>query len=277
MPPISIHCLQGRLLPPVAGRIQAFPGREWERELSLAPTAGIDGIEWIYEVREEDVNPLRDGPGVQMLRAACARHAVVVESLCADWFFDYPLKTDRAGPERLRQLIGRAAAAGIRRVVVPCVDGSSIDSGTAEDAVVRAVSGSLDAAQAGRVELHLETDLPPERFATLLARLDHELVKANYDTGNSAALGWEATEEWAAYGERIGSVHIKDRLRGGGTVPLGDGCAELDLVFALLREHRWSRPLVLQVARGPMGKEVDWVRAAADQVRRLWAGEVAWA
>jgi sugar phosphate isomerase/epimerase len=41
-------------------------------------------------------------------------------------------------------------------------------------------------------------------------------------------------EEFAAYGERVGSFHIKDRVRGGKTVPLGQG----DTDFASLRAAR---------------------------------------
>ena len=38
------------------------------------------------------------------------------------------------------------------------------------------------------------------------------MIKVNYDSGNSASLGYDPTDEFAAYGERVGSVHIKDRV-----------------------------------------------------------------
>ena len=61
----------------------------------------------------------------------------------------------------------------------------------------------------------------------------------NYDTGNSSGLGYVAREEFAAYGERIGSIHIKDRLRkpDGSVVtkPLGEGSADFEDVFASIR------------------------------------------
>jgi hexulose-6-phosphate isomerase len=82
----------------------------------------------------------------------------------------------------------------------------------------------------------------------------------NYDSGNSASLGYEVTRELAAYGTRIGSVHIKDRIHGGGTVPLGTGDADLPALFSGLAGLRYEGDYVLQVARGSDGNEVEWAR-----------------
>jgi hexulose-6-phosphate isomerase len=260
--------MQGRLSPPVDGRIQAFPAGRWRDELASARAAGVSGVEWIYEVAREEYNPLGDDAGVVEVRAACVEHGVTLESLVADWFMDRPLLEDPSPrAEKLRSLAARAAAAGIRRIVVPFVDASSLGGpGGAERLapVIRDVADAVD------VELHLETDLAPGDFARLLERVDHPRVLANYDTGNSAALGYDPHEELAAYGDRIGSVHLKDRVRGGGSVTLGDGDADLPAVFSLLRARGWSRPLVLQVARGVPGDEVAKTAHDAERVRRLW-------
>jgi L-ribulose-5-phosphate 3-epimerase len=128
----------------------------------------------------------------------------------------------------------------------------------------------LPAAEAANVELHLETDLGPADFAALLARVGHPLLRVNYDTGNSASLGYDPAEEVAAYGELIASVHVKDRVRGGGTVPLGEGHARIREQLGLLRKRGYSGDLVLQVARGRDGDEVELARRNAQAVRELW-------
>ena len=115
------------------------------------------------------------------------------------------------------------------------------------------------AANAG-VELHLETSLGPDDFAALLARLPHPMLKANYDSGNSSSLGYDVRCELAAYGPRIGSVHIKDRVRGGGTVPLGQGDADIPTLLSGLAAIAYRGDFVLQVARGTAGEEVTWAR-----------------
>ncbi len=267
---IEIHCMQGRLVPPEDGRIQAFPQTAWELELALAPAAGIDGIEWIYESYGELENPLSSPEGRAQLLELSSRHAVAIRSVCADWFMDHPLARDDSAAERLHWLAGVATETGIERVVVPCVDQSRLRDDGDADALVRAITESIGFLTEAGVEVHIESDLAPEPFARLLDRLDHPLVRANYDTGNSASLGYDPREEWEAYGARIGSVHVKDRVRGGGTVPLGEGDADLDTVFDLMIARGWDRPVVLQVARGPEGEEVAWVRAAAERVRALW-------
>ena len=60
-------------------------------------------------------------------------------------------------------------------------------------------------------------------------------------------------------------------MRGGGTVPLGEGDARIETVFDLLHELGWDRPLVLQAARGPEGREAETVARQADLVRGLWS------
>ena len=133
------------------------------------------------------------------------------------------------------------------------------------DAIVHDVAMFLlhppqpEAAAAG-VELHLEMSFAPARFAALLARLP-DAVRVNYDSGNSASLGFHPDEEFAAYGERIGSVHVKDRVRGGTTVPLGTGSVDMPAFFSGLRRIRYGGDIILQVARSEEGREVEWARA----------------
>ncbi len=110
------------------------------------------------------------------------------------------------------------------------------------------------------MELHLETALGPDRFASLLARLPHSFLKVNYDSGNSASLGFDPAEEIAAYGERIGSVHIKDRIRGGGTVPLGSGNANIASLLSHLFRIGYKGDFVMQIARAEPGMELEWIR-----------------
>jgi L-ribulose-5-phosphate 3-epimerase len=86
--------------------------------------------------------------------------------------------------------------------------------------------------------------------------MPHHYLKVTYDAGNSAALGYRPQEEFAAYGARIGSVHIKDRKCGGGTVVLGTGDTDFSAVFSGLKALHYTGDFILQVARGVPGHEV---------------------
>ena len=260
-----IAIMQGRLVPPDRASIQSFPRDRWRDEFALAADAGLDAIEWIYDVHGADVNPLGTDAGVAEMLALSRRTNVAVASLCADYFLDRPLirvDADTAAGlvSHLRWLIERCAAYGIARLVLPFVDASRIATPDDERRVLDVLARVLPACEKTGLELHLETSLAPAVFASLLARVPHPLVRANYDSGNSASLGYDVRSELAAYGSRIGSVHVKDRIRGGGTVPLGTGDADLAALFSELAALGYTGDYVLQVARGAVGEEVEWAR-----------------
>jgi hexulose-6-phosphate isomerase len=110
------------------------------------------------------------------------------------------------------------------------------------------------------MKLHLEMAHGPAEYAALLNRLPHPMLMVNYDSGNSASLGHNMRDEFAAYGPRIGSVHIKDRVRGGSTVPLGTGDADIPGMLEALVELRYAGDFVMEVARGEPGRETELAR-----------------
>lgn len=271
---LKLGIMQGRLVPPEAGRFQSFPRERWRDEFPLAATAGLDTIEWIYDAYGEDVNPLSTGSGRMELARLTKVHGVLVQSVCADWFMDYPLigvaESVRAQRwQRLAWLMSVCAPLGITRIVVPFVDASAIRNADDIDAVAEGLNGLVPLIEQTGVEIHLETALAPPAFAALLARVDHDGVRVNYDSGNSASLGFQPAEEFAAYGKRVGSVHIKDRRLGGGTVPLGLGDTDFDSLFAALEENAYRGDFILQVARGEQGEELSWTVGNVLRVRKM--------
>jgi L-ribulose-5-phosphate 3-epimerase len=257
--------MQGRLLPPSDGCFQCFPKEQWRDEFVLASQAGLDAIEWIYDSPGESENPLATDNGLAEILQLSEKSDIAVVSLCADYFMEFPLaKAGAAEREKrinkLLWLLDRCKLARIRRVVLPFVDSSRIDSDAEEAQAVQVLRRVLGHAERADIELHLETSLDPERVNSLLAKLPHPCLKVNYDSGNSASLGYDVREEIAVYGNRIGSVHIKDRVRGGGTVPLGTGNAEIPVLFSQLHEIGYNGDFVMQIARGEPGKELAWIR-----------------
>jgi hexulose-6-phosphate isomerase len=262
---MKLAIMQGRLVPPETGRFQSFPRTRWRDEFSLAAAAGLDSIEWIFDAYGEDMNPIGTTDGVREVRGLSERHGVSVESVCADWFMDFPLTdldhgTSGARWQRLAWLMHKSASLQINRIVVPFVDASAIRTPAQVQAVVDGIRSLGDLIDRTNVELHLETSLSPGEFADLLAHTPHPGVKVNYDSGNSASLGYRPSDEFRAYGARVGSVHLKDRRLGAGTVPLGEGDTDFDGLFASLAKVRYRGDFVLQVARGTAGDELEWAR-----------------
>lgn len=268
--PIGI--MQGRLSPPENGRFQSFPRESWQNEFIRARDAGLAYIEWIYDDYGASANPIATAHGRKRIIELSSEHGVKVPAICADWLMDYPLvRCSTSERQQREQMLGRLVhwAAEIKafRVVLPFVDASSMRSMSEKETVVRLLKNASHVAGSLGVELHLETDLNPEDFVAFLSRIDDPNVKVNYDSGNSSGLGYCAEEEFAAYGDRIGSIHIKDRLRHpDGTVetrPLGQGSADFCDVFAGVRKIGYTGGFTLQVARGTDGDEVNWAKQQA--------------
>lgn len=273
-----IGIMQGRLLPPVDNRIQCFPREHWAKEFELAAQANLDCIEWIYDLYGVDVNPLSTDEGIEQMKSLSRQYNVQVLSVCADYFMDRPLVRASASEmaERLALmdwLLGRGHMLGVNRMVLPFVDASRIDTDTEFDSVCATLTRILPTAEKNGIEVHLETSLTPGRFAELLARLPHPMLKANYDSGNSSSLGYRPREEFAAYGTRVGSVHIKDRVLGGSTVPLGTGDADFQALADSLNTIRYAGDFILQVARETHGNEVAWAKQNRDFVWKHFVGK----
>ena len=271
----SIGIMQGRLVPPEDLRIQSFPRESWAEEFELAALAELDALEWIYDVYGADLNPLATDNGVAQIKELSVRHGVTVNSLCADYFMENPLirANSRELHERLDMLIwllGRCQCLGMQRIVLPFVDASEIRTDSELDQAVEVLGRVLPAAHEGAIEIHLETSLSPVRFAELLDRLPDPYLKVNYDTGNSASLGYLPRDEFTAYGQRVGSVHIKDRVLAGGSVPLGTGHVDFAAVFDNLRALRYSGDFILQVARHAPGDEVAWAKRNRAFIKERW-------
>lgn len=272
---LPIGVMQGRLVPREEGRFQSFPAQRWRDEFANARAAGIACIEWIYEEPNEDKNPLRTDEGLAEMRRLSAETGVNVWSICADYYMTRRIvtaegKADNGAVEHLSWLLERAAKLGATYVVIPFVDSSSLKTQIERDAMPGALGCLLPKAAKLGVELHLETDLPPEAFTALLERVGHSHLKANYDIGNSASLGFDPGVELTLLGPWLGSVHVKDRKRRGGTVPLGTGDADLPTALRKIRDANFARWFILQVARGEEGKEVPWCVSSREYVEHLW-------
>lgn len=267
----KIGIMQGRLSPPVGGRIQAFPGDGWEEEFRKAATLGFGEIEFIFEAPDWEKNPLCTEKGLERIRKISAEIGVKVNYVCADYFMEKPFfrvsdRDRKQSVKMLKRLIEQCASIGIKGVEIPLVDNSRIETGEEAVLFTESLEECLPVAEAGNIRLLLETSLNPDDFRQLVEKIGHHLVRANYDTGNSASLGYNPREEIWKLATWIDNVHIKDRKLGGGTVPLGEGNADFDAVFETLGTAHYRGSFILQAARG--GDEVEVAQKYLAFVRR---------
>ncbi|TSC98577.1 MAG: xylose isomerase-like TIM barrel [Candidatus Peregrinibacteria bacterium Greene1014_49] len=258
---IRLAIMQGRLSPPEDGRIQCFPRLSWQKEFSRAVEAGIPAIEWIDDTYGADINPLRTEEGIKELQKLMKQHGVNIPSICADTFMEQPLVrcTEAQRQERLKlleHLFRQAKLLGAHHIGIPLLDNSALKNLQEIDEAATALLSIIPILEELQMELHLETSLSPKEFPILLWKLPHPLIKVTYDTGNSASLGYDPHEEFSVYGSRIGSVHIKDRKRGGGTVELGMGDTDFEGVAEELKKIELKGLYTLQAARKEANQEI---------------------
>jgi L-ribulose-5-phosphate 3-epimerase len=269
----KIGFMQGRLCDRVDGKIQAFPWRDWESEFPAAAAIGLHLMEWTLDQDRLYENPLMTADGQERIRGLCREHGISVRTLTGDCFMQAPFwkvaGEDRTNLQRDFLAIGSACAqVGIHMMVVPLVDNGRLDTSEQEDVLVRYLLEQEPFLTEHNLQVIFESDFHPAELARFIDRLPAQQFGINYDIGNSAALGLNPSEEFAAYGARVVNVHIKDRVLGGTTVPLKTGSADFDAVFAALSRQGYQGNFILQTARAIDGNHADVLRNYRDMTRR---------
>lgn len=251
---MKIGYMQGRLSPLVDGKIQAFPWDHWQSEFPAAQKLGIDAMEWTLDQEGLYKNPLMSEAGQREIQSLCEKHKVSIPSLTGDCFMQAPYwkhvgESRRSLQNDLKNIIQSCSNLGIKFIVVPLVDAGSIESAEQEEVLLNHLEEITPFLKACNVQIVFESDLEPQPLKEFIAKLPEDSFGINYDSGNSAALGYNPTEEFSAYGDRVLNVHIKDRLLGDTTVALGAGNTDFDAVFKGLASINYKGNLILQTAR----------------------------
>jgi L-ribulose-5-phosphate 3-epimerase len=260
-----IGFMQGRLSPQVNGKIQAFPWENWRLEFSAAEAIDMDLMEWTLDQEGLHSNPLLTADGQAEIRALAAKHGVKIQSLTGDNFMHAPFyKAEGAARaallEDLRAILRACAAVGIRYALIPLVDAGRLENEEQEKDLLNGLEEVTPYLRENKMKILFESDFPPVKLAAFIAKLPADSFGINYDIGNSASLGFKPAEELTAYGERVDNVHVKDRVLGGTTVPLGTGSADFPTVFKMLHQAGYKGDFILQTARAADGDHSGAIR-----------------
>ena len=253
-----IGFMQGRLSAMVDGKIQAFPWNEWREEFPRACALGLTRIEWTIDQERLRENPLNTAPGQNEIIELSRRHGLQPTSLTGDCFMQAPFwkadgETRKSLIDDLDLVLRSCSTLGIKFVVIPLVDNGRIENAAQTETLFRVLLDRATSLSKQGVRIVFESDLPPAPLADFIEKFPREMFGINYDSGNSAALGYDAAEEIPAYASRILNVHVKDRLLGGTTVPLGTGAADLAKTIRLIERSGYRGQYILQTARAADG------------------------
>lgn len=244
--------MQGRLSKSYDNKIQSFPVSSWKQEFEKASKFGFEAIEWIFD--EYEPNPILSSEGILEINSLCKKHNIRVNSICADYFMTKKLfHESQSNLEKnikiLKELILQSTKLEISCIEIPLVDSSSLKTAKDKLGLKNSLDKVIPIAEKNNVIIVLETDLMPLDFKSLLLEFDHPNIMANYDSGNSASLGYNVKEELTVLKKWIKNVHVKDRKLKGKTVPLGTGDTNFDLFFSSLSKIHYFGDLIIQGAR----------------------------
>jgi L-ribulose-5-phosphate 3-epimerase len=275
-----IGFIQGRLSPLVNGRIQAFPKDHWRDEFLLGDKHDIRMIEWTLDYKGLHENPLLTSEGQQEIKRMSSENSISIPSLTGDCFMQTPFwkvsKAQRESSERdFLAVVDACSIMGTKYIVVPLVDNGGLETTQEEEVLVEFMERHTEVFQLKEVVIVFESDFDPPELKRFIAQFPTGIFGINYDIGNSASLGYLFEDEFEAYGDRILNVHLKDRLLGGLTVPLGAGNARLPEAITALEQGGYCGNYILQTARAVDGDHVGAICDYRDMVKD-WIGQARW-
>jgi L-ribulose-5-phosphate 3-epimerase len=248
----KIGIMQGRLSKMVKNRIQIFPSYSWREEFEIASKNGFDTIEWIFD--EIQPNPILNNDEITEIKQLREKNQISINAICADYFMIKKLFNEseielEKNLEMIKKLIIQANKLEITIIEIPLVDSSSLKTDKNKKEITNNLEKILPFAEENNVTIVLETDLNPVNFKEFLVGFNHPYIMANYDSGNSASLGYNSSEELTILKKWIKNVHVKDRKFQGSTVPFGVGDTDFDTFFSSLSKINYSGDLIIQGAR----------------------------
>ena len=253
-----IGIMQGRLSPIVAGKIQAFPEKYWKAEFFTAQALGFEMIEWTLDRQNIMQNPVLIDH--QSILAIKDMTGVNVKSLTYDAAMQAPLvldgKIQNTEVEVLSQVLEACQKLNVQYLIFPLVDQSSIKDYDDYREYIKLFRYIDEKLLGDKIRIAIESDFEPKKISQFMKDIGSENIGINYDTGNSAALGYDFEEEMSEYSAFILNIHLKDRKYRGSTVPLGEGDAPLNEQITYFNKYLNECNWIIQAARSSTGDDV---------------------
>lgn len=254
---MRIGIMQGRLTPSINNKIQFFPWNNWKNEFALAFNK-VNLIEWTIDEFNINKNPIFNNKN--LIRELSEIHDIKVESVTCDFLMENPFYKNKKQKIDsllyLNKLIESSISLNIKYLIFPLVDNGSIGGIQEEENLISSLIDIQSTLQ-NNLKIIFESDYNPKKLHKFIKNFDLKNFGINYDTGNSASLGYDLEEEMGEYFNFIDNIHIKDRNFNSKTVRLGSGSFKFTKFFKLIKKRKYKGNLILQTARGKNYREIQ--------------------
>ena len=243
--------MQGRLVPSEKkNRIQFFPDKNWKYELKVAKRNKYKLMEWTINIENIDKNPIFFYEKIKEIKKYLNSDKLRVESVTCDFFMQKPFFKNIKNKyilNYLKKLIINGQNLGIKYFILPLVDQSSLKNDLQEMLVVNKLK-KFDKLLKKNSKILFEIDYNPEKVVNFIKKFKSSKFGINYDTGNSAGLGYNLNDE-KKYFKFVKNIHLKDKKIKGKTIRLGQGDFNFKLFFKFIKKIKYNGNFILQTAR----------------------------
>jgi hexulose-6-phosphate isomerase len=245
--------MQGRLSPPINGKIQAFPVQTWQLEFQTAYNLELGGIEWTIDSHNFWGHPLIDIQKSHLVQNLREKTGFFLNTVTCDFFMQLQPWDSEIGLDEIFEMVTALANSAVLIegliLIIPLVDSGSPK--TAKDWVLlREFLHKLEPIFVkNKAKIAFEFDVEPIQQVEFVAHFESSIFGINFDSGNSASNGFDPAEELKVILPYLFNVHIKDRLFRGTTVPLGTGATDFKVIAEFFAKNPYKGNFVLQGAR----------------------------
>jgi hexulose-6-phosphate isomerase len=158
----------------------------------------------------------------------------------------------------LRKVVVNSQKIGIKYIVLPLVDNGSVKNSLQKKNLIKFLNKKdFTANLKNDSKILFEVDFSPGKIIKFMKNFDSDKFGINYDTGNSAFMGYKISDE-KKYFKYVNNIHIKDRIRKSGlSVRLGHGDYDFPSFFKILKKTNYKGNLILQTARAINNNHVN--------------------
>ena len=249
--------MQGRLVPSErTGRIQFFPETNWKKEIFIAKKNNYRIMEWTVNIENIKKNPLLINSEINELKKYLVLNKLKVKSVTCDFFMQKPFFKNYKNKfilKILKKLIKNGQKIGIKYFVLPLVDQSSIKNKKQENQLIKNIK-KFKKILKNDVKILFEIDYKPEKIIEFMKMLNSSKFGINYDTGNSAGIGYDFNDE-KSYFKYVKNIHLKDKKLKGNTLRLGKGDFDFKNFFKFIKKINYKGNFILQSARSKKNKD----------------------
>ena len=268
----SYGVMQGRLSKIIDNKIQAFPKKHWRLEFSRAKKLGLKSIEWTLDYKDLYKNPILTYRGRKEIKQISKKYKIKINSLTGDCFMQKPfwkIKNNQELLFDLKNIIESCKKLNIKFIVIPLVDNGSIKNNIEKKNLINSCNKIIRYFYKSNLKLVFECDFPPKKLKNFISNFNKEYFGINYDVGNSAAQGYNIDDEFKCYGKYISNIHIKDRLKKGKTIRLGEGNANFIKLYKNLKRIKYANDLILQTARSKNNQHMNEIKINLNYLKKF--------